>query len=69
MGFKGRFAIHPDQIKPIHDAYRPTNEELEWAKGVLEESKTAGTGAFKYQGKMVDAPVLAVARQIISRED
>ena len=66
---KGRFAIHPDQIKPIHDAYRPTSQELEWAKGVLEEAKTAGTGAFKYQGKMVDAPVLAVARQIISRED
>ena len=69
MGFKGRFAIHPDQIKPIHDAYRPTGEELEWAKGVLEEARTAGTGAFKYQGKMVDAPVLAVARQIVSRED
>ena len=47
----------------------PTSQELEWAKGVLEEAKTAGTGAFKYQGKMVDAPVLAVARQIISRED
>ena len=68
MGFKGRFAIHPDQIKPIHDAYTPTNEELEWAKGVLEEAKSAGTGAFKYQGKMVDAPVLAAARLIISRE-
>ena len=69
MGFSGRFAIHPDQIKPIHDAYRPTTEELEWAKGVLEEAKSAGTGAFKYQGKMVDAPVLAVARSIVSRED
>ena len=69
MGFKGRFAIHPDQIKPIHDAYRSSSEELGWAKGVLEEAKTAGTGAFKYQGKMVDAPVLAVARSIILRED
>ena len=69
MGFSGRFAIHPDQINPIHDAYRPTAQELEWAKGVLEEAKSAGTGAFKYQGKMVDAPVLAVARSIISRED
>ena len=69
MGFKGRFAIHPDQIKPIHDAYKPSRQELEWAKGVLEEAKTAGTGAFKYQGKMVDAPVLAVARSILSRED
>ena len=69
MGFSGRFAIHPDQIKPIHDAYRPTTQELEWAKGVLEEAKSAGTGAFKYQGKMVDAPVLAVARSIVSRED
>ena len=69
MGFSGRFAIHPDQINPIHDAYRPTAQELKWAKGVLEEAKSAGTGAFKYQGKMVDAPVLAVARSIISRED
>ena len=69
MGFKGRFAIHPDQIKPIHDAYKPSRQELEWAKGVLEEAKTAGTGAFKYQGKMVDAPVLAVARSILWRED
>ena len=69
MVFSGRFAIHPDQIKPIHDAYRQTTEELEWAKGVLEEAKSAGTGAFKYQGKMVDAPVLAVARSIVSRED
>ena len=53
----------------IRDSYRPTTEELKWAKGVLEEAKTAGSGAFKYQGKMVDAPVLAVARLIISRED
>ena len=42
MGFSGRFAIHPDQINPIHDAYRPTAQELEWAKGVLEEAKSAG---------------------------
>ena len=69
MGFSGRFAIHTDQIKPIHDAYRPTKTELDWAKGVLEDAKTAGTGAFKYQGKMVDAPVLAVARSILSRGD
>lgn len=68
MGFKGRFAIHPDQIKPIHEAFNPSKEELLWSKGVLEEAKTAGTGAFKFQGKMVDAPVLAVARLIISRE-
>ena len=68
MGFKGKFAIHPDQIKPIHDAYKPTNEELIWAKGVVEASKTAGTGAFNYEGKMVDAPVLERAKMIINRE-
>ena len=45
------------------------NKNYDDAWGVLEEAKTAGTGAFKYQGKMVDAPVLAVARSILSRED
>ena len=68
MGFKGKFAIHPDQIKPIHDAYKPTNKELSWAKGVLEASKDEGSGAFNYRGKMVDAPVLARAQLIVDRE-
>ena len=47
---------------------KPTNEELIWAKGVVEASKTAGTGAFNYEGKMVDAPVLERAKMIIKRE-
>ena len=68
MGFKGKFAIHPDQIEPIHRAYNPTEEELIWAKGVLKASETAGTGAFNFEGKMVDAPVLARAKSIIERE-
>ena len=68
MGFKGKFAIHPDQIKPIHDAYKPTNEELTWARGVIEASKTSGTGAFNFEGKMVDAPVLERAKMIVNRE-
>ena len=68
MGFKGKFAIHPDQIEPIHRAYNPTDEELVWAKGVLKASETAGTGAFNFEGKMVDAPVLARAKSIIERE-
>ena len=68
MGFKGKFAIHPDQIEPIHRAYNPTDEELIWAKGVLKVSETAGTGAFNFEGKMVDAPVLARAKSIIERE-
>ena len=42
--------------------------KLIWAKGVLKASETAGTGAFNFEGKMVDAPVLSRAKSIIERE-
>lgn len=64
MGFAGKIAIHPDQIGPINTVFSPTQEEIATARAMLAASRDAGGGAFAFNGKMVDAPVLARAARI-----
>jgi len=65
LGFGCKTAIHPQQIKTIHAALTPTQAEIEWATVLLQAvPEGQGSGAFLFQGKMVDAPLLKKARRI-----
>jgi len=65
LGFGCKTAIHPQQIKTIHAAFTPTPDEVEWATVLLQAvPEGQGSGAFLFQGKMVDAPLLKKARRI-----
>ena len=65
LGFGCKTAIHPQQIKTIHAAFTPTPTEIEWATVLLQAvPEGQGSGAFLFQGKMVDAPLLKKARRI-----
>ena len=68
LGFDCKSAIHPQQISAIHAAFAPSAQELSWAQALLQArpSGQAG-GAFIFQGRMVDAPVLRKARRIVER--
>lgn len=63
MGFEGMLCIHPKQVNVVNKAFSPTQEELAWAAEVLKLAHGAA-GAFRFQGKMIDAPVLAHARRL-----
>jgi citrate lyase beta subunit len=65
MGFSGKIAIHPNQIPVINRVFSPTDAELETAHAMIKASKAAGGGAFSFNGKMVDAPVLARAYRLM----
>ena len=66
MGFDCKTAIHPRQIDPIHSAFAPTAAEAEWAKALLQAMPADGaSGAFLFQGRMVDAPVIRKAHRIV----
>ena len=70
IGFTGKFAIHPSQIDTIHEVFGITTEQIIWATRILEQmekSETLGIGAFGLDGKMVDAPIVKKARQILER--
>ncbi|WP_186388123.1 CoA ester lyase [Stappia sp. TSB10P1A] len=66
MGFAGKLLIHPAQIAPARRGFAPSEAECEWAQRVLAAVE-GGAAAVAVDGAMVDAPVIARARQILAR--
>lgn len=70
LGFRGKLCIHPSQVPLANTAFDPSEDELSWAQGVVEAASDAaqeGHGAVKYEGQMIDAPVVSRARQLLAR--
>jgi citrate lyase subunit beta/citryl-CoA lyase len=65
FGFGAKLCIHPAQVAGVHQALAPTEAECAWARRVLAAETAAGGGAFSVDGKMVDPPVLLLARKIL----
>lgn len=67
-GFGAKLCIHPNQVPLVHAAYAPTEEELAWARRVLDVAGADNaTGAVLVDGQMVDRPVVERARRIVRR--
>jgi citrate lyase subunit beta/citryl-CoA lyase len=64
VGFDAKVAIHPSQIAVIRAGYAPTPDQVEWARHVLAAARDQ-RGVFKFEGIMVDAPVLRRAERIV----
>jgi citrate lyase subunit beta/citryl-CoA lyase len=72
MGFEGAFCIHPNQVEILNEEFVPDTEEVERASAMVaafEEHIAAGTGAFAFEGRMVDAPVINRARRLLKRSN
>ena len=67
MGFTGRSCIHPDQVGPINDIYTPTREEVEKAEAIINAYDNNDGRVLLHEGRLVEKPVLAAARRILSR--
>ncbi|ANY15118.1 HpcH/HpaI aldolase/citrate lyase family protein [Bordetella pseudohinzii] len=67
MGFGGLLCIHPTQVPVVHEAFLPPLADLEWARQVVRAHRDSGLAAFKLDGKMIDAPVIARARRLLER--
>lgn len=65
-GFVGTACIHPTQVDVVRTAYRPTGEQVDWARRVLAAAEGA-RGVFAFEGGMVDGPVLRHAEALLAR--
>ncbi|MFE5700780.1 HpcH/HpaI aldolase/citrate lyase family protein [Rhodococcus koreensis] len=66
LGFAGKLCIHPAQVPIVTASFGPTVDMVAWAEQVLTALDRDGhDGAFALDGQMVDAPVIARARQIL----
>ncbi|KAG0311505.1 hypothetical protein BGZ97_011826 [Linnemannia gamsii] len=70
MGFLGKQAVHPRQLEIIQRCFLPTDHEIARAADISEgyqEHSKRGVGAFNYNGKVIDLPVVKWAEKILSR--
>ncbi|MFS0852152.1 HpcH/HpaI aldolase/citrate lyase family protein [Microbacterium sp. 179-I 3D4 NHS] len=67
-GFRATACIHPRQVEVVRRAYRPATESVDWARRVLEAARSE-RGVFRFEGRMIDEPVLRHARSVIDRAD
>jgi len=67
LGFFGKSAIHPRQLPILHEVFTPSEDELTWARQVLEAFATSGGDAVQLAGgEFVDAPVAERAQRTLS---
>lgn len=68
LGFTGKSSISPRHVRVINEVFSPSMADIEYAKEVFEAinlAKQQGRGAISLHGKMIDAPIVARARQTL----
>jgi citrate lyase subunit beta/citryl-CoA lyase len=65
-GFAATACIHPGQVATIRAAYAPADELVAWARGVLDAAE-GERGVFRFEGRMIDEPILRHARSVVAR--
>lgn len=71
LGFTGKASISPRHIDAINEAFSPTQADIKYAHEVMnaiEQAALEGKGVVALRGKMIDAPVVARAKQVIEME-
>jgi citrate lyase subunit beta/citryl-CoA lyase len=65
-GFRGRIAIHPDQVTVINEAFSPSETELAQARRVVDAfAQRPDAGVIGLDGAMFDLPHLKQARRVL----
>lgn len=72
LGYAGKSIIHPKHIEPVHKVFVPSQNEIEWANKVIAtlrqiQEQNDKRGAFKVDGKMIDAVHFKQAKLILER--
>lgn len=72
IGYKGALLIHPSAIAIANAVFAPTQEELEWHKGVLRAMAAAerdGRAAVTYDGMMIDYAHVRNALDVLAQAE
>lgn len=72
MGFNGKQCIHPDQIEVTQRSFAPSEADVIWAVRIVvadEKAKRQGRGAWTFEGKMVDTPVISKAKSTVEKAE
>ncbi len=68
LGFDGKSVINPRQIPPLHQAFMPSEKDLNKARAIMDaiaEANARGSGVASLKGKMIDKPVVTRAERLL----
>ncbi len=69
MGFDGKTLIHPGQVAGANEAFAPSAEAVEDARGVLDAWESRTSGVVTYRGRMVENLHVESARRTLAVHD
>ena len=72
LGFEGMLVLNPKELPLVHKYYSPTDEEVAWAKEMLElsqEAQSEGKGVAVKEGKFIGPPMVKMAKNILSKHE
>jgi len=68
IGFRGKFAIHPEQIDALNACFSPSDDEIAEARRIVaafDEAERAGRASTSLDGRVIDVPVVKRARAVL----
>ena len=71
LGFSGKSSIAPRHISAINKVFSPSEKDVQYALDVMEaieQGKREGKGAVSLRGKMIDAPIVNRAKQVLEMD-
>jgi citrate lyase subunit beta/citryl-CoA lyase len=69
LGFRGKLAVHPDQVTVINEVFTPSTSDVDRALAVIDVYESAhgrGEGIARLDGRMVGPPALDKARRTVA---
>jgi citrate lyase subunit beta/citryl-CoA lyase len=70
MGFDGKTLIHPGQVGPANEAFAPSAQAVEDARGILSAwGAGRGSGVVTYNGRMIENLHVESAERVLAIHD
>jgi citrate lyase subunit beta/citryl-CoA lyase len=66
MGFDGKTLIHPGQVEGANEAFAPSAQAVEDARGLIEAFESSAGGVVTYNGRMVENLHVESAKRTLS---
>ena len=69
MGLTAKSVVHPKHVAVVHRMMRPSAEDIAEAREAEAAYAAAGEAAVRFNGKMLEAPVMMRYRRILALEE
>lgn len=66
LGYTCKAVIHPSQVTPVQQCFAADQATLERARRIVAAALEHGDGAFSFEGRMVDRPIVQAMQRIVA---